>query len=274
VSHARAKTALVTGAARGIGRTVAAHLASQGIAVVVNCRKSVAAAEEVVAEIDAAGGRAVTVVADVSTAAGAAALVEAATEWGGPLDVVVNNVGDFVLKPLTDTTAQEWDEILRNNLSSAFYVSQCALPSMREAGYGRVVNLGSAPMNRLRAAGNVAPWAIAKAGVEILTRSMASEEASAGITVNCVAPGLMDNGHLTAAELEWLRQRVPAGRLGTTQEVAAAVAFLISPAASYISGATLSVSGGWDWDGRPDAAFDRAMLPAMFLADGETGGRR
>lgn len=274
MSHARAKTALVTGAARGIGRTVAAHLASQGIAVVVNCRKSVAAAEEVVAEIDAAGGRAVTVVADVSTAAGAAALVEAATEWGGPLDVVVNNVGDFVLKPLTDTTAQEWDEILRNNLSSAFYVSQCALPSMREAGYGRVVNLGSAPMNRLRAAGNVAPWAIAKAGVEILTRSMASEEASAGITVNCVAPGLMDNGHLTAAELEWLRQRVPAGRLGTTQEVAAAVAFLISPAASYISGATLSVSGGWDWDGRPDAAFDRAMLPAMFLADGETGGRR
>ncbi|HEX9334742.1 MAG TPA: SDR family oxidoreductase, partial [Pseudonocardiaceae bacterium] len=116
--------------------------------------------------------------------------------------------------------------------------------------YGRVVTIGLSPSVEVRGAPNIAAYAVAKTGVAVLTRSLAAEEARHGITVNCVAPGLIDNGHLPPEQAAWMARRVPAGRLGTGEDIAAAVAFLVSDAAAYICGATVTVSGGWDWQDR------------------------
>lgn len=125
------------------------------------------------------------------------------------------------------------------------------LPGMRERRKGRIINIGLSPTHMVRSAPNIAAYSISKTGVLILTRTLASEEAPYGITVNCLSPGLIDNGYLPPEQAKWMEKRVPMGRLGRPEEVANAVTFLVSKKASYISGANLSVSGAWDWDDRP-----------------------
>jgi 3-oxoacyl-[acyl-carrier protein] reductase len=163
----------------------------------------------------------------------------------------VNNVGEFTLGTVVEASSDIWRKTLDSNLNSAYYVSRAAIHGMRAHAYGRIVNLGLAPAALVRAAPNIAAYAVAKTGILILTRTMAAEEAKYGITVNSVSPGLIDNGYLPAAQRAWMLARVPMGRLGQPDEVAEAVAFLVSNRASYVSGADISVSGGWDWFDRP-----------------------
>lgn len=246
------RVALVTGGARGIGRDLCLRLARDGARVAVNYRSNSTSASQLVDELTALGTEAVALQADVCNPDQAEALVHAASEhFGEGVTILINNVGDFTLSSVAATSAQRWADVMDSNLNSAFYVTRSALPTMRELGYGRVVNLGLAPALMVRGAPNLAAYTVAKTGITVLTRSLAAEEARFGITVNCVAPGLIDNGHLPPEQASWMAKRVPAGRLGTGAEIANAVAFLVSDQANYISGATLAVSGGWDWDDRP-----------------------
>jgi NAD(P)-dependent dehydrogenase (short-subunit alcohol dehydrogenase family) len=261
------KKALVTGASRGIGRGIACALASQGAAVAINYRCDREAAEETAAEIIRDGGVAHCFQADVSVEPEARRLTAEAGDRLGGLDILVNNVGAFFFAPLDNTSFDDWDRVLKSNLFSCFYLCKAALPVLRGHG-SAIVNLGLSPLDRIRGAPNVGAYSVAKAGVLVLTRTLAVEEASHGVRINCVSPGLIDNGHLPGEQKQWMEARVPMGRLGTIDEVAQAVVFLVSDSASYISGANVSVSGGWDWEDRPtaydglfDSDFKNGILP-------------
>ncbi|MFN2464321.1 MAG: 3-oxoacyl-[acyl-carrier-protein] reductase [Candidatus Dormibacteria bacterium] len=239
------RVALVTGGGRGIGRAIALELAALGASVAVNYAHGAKAAEAVVAEITAAGGRAIALQADVSDGAAAAGLVEAATTELGGLAVLVNNAGitrDNLLMRMKD---EEWREVLETDLSGAFYTSRAALRPMLKARWGRIVNVASVAGT----AGNAgqANYSAAKAGLIGLTRSISREVGSRSITVNAVAPGLISTDMTSSLPAEILgraAEMASLGRLGEAVEVAAAVAFLASPAASYITGQCLVVDGG------------------------------
>ena len=245
------RVALVTGGARGIGRALCERLGHDGFRVAVNYRSDAAAARSLVERLRSAGVRAVALQADVCDPEQAGDLVHAAAEhFGAGVSILVNNVGEFSLSPVAATSVQRWDDVITSNLHSTFYVTRAALPGMREQRYGRVVTIGLSASLIVRGAPNIAAYSVAKTGVAVLTRSLAVEEAPHGITVNCVAPGLIDNGHLLPRQQEWMARRVPAGRLGTGEDIAEAVAFLVSDRAAYVSGATLAVAGAWDWEDR------------------------
>jgi len=244
------RVALVTGGARGIGRAIVERLAQDGTIVAVNFRNRQDAADQLVGCLDQDGAVVTCHRADVRDPRGAARLIEDVQGRHGRLDILVNNVGEFALGRLATTSDNHWRDVLDSNLTSAFHTSRHALPGMRDRGYGRIINIGLSPVHLVRGAPNLAPYAIAKTGVVILTRSLAAEEAAHGITVNCVSPGLIDSGLLPPVQREWMIERVPSGRLGRPEEVADAVGFLVSDRAAYISGANLTVSGGWDWEDR------------------------
>jgi 3-oxoacyl-[acyl-carrier protein] reductase len=241
------KTAVVTGSAWGIGRAIALALAEQGANVIVNYRQSEAAAEEVAAAARARGVRATAVRADVATSEGAHHLVAQGARALAPPDILVNNVGDFLLKTVAETTSAEWRQIFSSNVDSAFYVSRCALPHMRAEGWGRIVNLTFSPVEHMGARPRAAAYTAAKAAVLSFTRSLAAEEVKHGITVNAVGPGFVDTGpdRLSEELRKLMLHRSPLGRLARPEEVARAVVFLCHPDASYVTGTQLSLSGGW-----------------------------
>lgn len=244
------KKALVTGASRGIGRGIACCLAEHGAAIAINYKESRDAAETLVEEVARRGGTAYCLRADVSAEGEARRLViDAANRLGG-LDILVNNVGEFFFARVDATRSTDWERVLKSNLFSCFYLCSEALSILRRH-KGVIVNIGLSPVDRVRGAPNLSAYSIAKTGVVVLTRSLAVEEAPNGVRVNCVSPGLIDNGYLEHRQKEWMTRRVPMGRLGTVDEVSQAVLFLVSSSASYISGANISVSGAWDWEDRP-----------------------
>jgi 3-oxoacyl-[acyl-carrier protein] reductase len=239
------RVALVTGASRGIGRSIAMELAGMGAAVAVNYASGQAAAAAVVGEIEAAGGRAVALQADVSDPAQAAGLVEATVRELGGLGVLVNNAGvtrDNLVMRMKD---EEWRTVLETDLSGAFYTCRAALRPMLKAHWGRIVNVASIAGT----AGNAgqANYSAAKAGLIGLTKSISREVGSRAITVNAVAPGMIDT-EMTAALPEDILRRVgetaSLGRIGTVAEVSAVVAFLASPSSSYVTGQVVVVDGG------------------------------
>ena len=238
VSVPRVKTALVTGAAKGIGRAIALKLAREGYSIALHYRASSDEAFAVKLEIEALGMRAVTLSADLRDSSEAQKLVSSAHEQLGGLGVLVNNVGNYVRKPLAELTVIDWHEMLDSNLNAAFYTCHAALPIMRAQGYGRIVNLGFAGAQNLIARPNILPYAIAKTGIILLTKAIAQSEAAHGITSNVVAPGVIENSISKPLEL------IPLQRLGTVEELSDAVWGFVD--SSYQTGQVLEVAGGFN----------------------------
>ena len=237
------RVAVVTGAGRGIGRAVAISLAEAGVKVVVNSTGQTAAS--VVAEINAAGGQGLAVVADVSSPPEAARLVEAALAEYGRLDILVNNAGinrDRLVMRMSD---EEWDDVLRVNLTGVFLCTRAVLKAMMKQRWGRIINMTS--VVGLTGNAGQANYAAAKAGIIGFTRSVAREVALRGITVNAIAPGFIETDmtrQIPEGPREELLKRIPLGSAGTPADVAAAAVFLASEGAKYITGQVLSVDGG------------------------------
>ena len=236
------QVALVTGATRGIGKAIAAELQRRGMKV-VGTATSPAGAETITAALSAGGGRGV--VLDVNDAAAGEALVDAIVKEFGALHVLVNNAGitrDTLSMRMKD---EDWDAVLDTNLKSVFKLSRAVIRPMMKQRYGRIVSITSV----VGASGNAgqANYAASKAGMIGMSKSLAQEVASRGITVNCVAPGFIETpmtDALNDKQRESILGNVPAGRLGTGEEVAAAVVYLASDEAAYVTGHTLHVNGG------------------------------
>ena len=238
------KAALVTGASRGIGRAIAFELAKQG-ATVVGTATTPSGAEAIQQQLMAAGAKGAGMVLNVNDAQQSESVVAETAKRFGDIAILVNNAGitrDNLLVRMKD---EEWDEIMATDLKSVYRLSRLVMRSMMKARYGRIINITSV----VGATGNAgqANYAAAKAGVIGFSRSLAREIGSRNITVNCVAPGFIDTDMtraLTDAQRTALVGSIPLGRLGKPEDVAAAVVFLASPGADYMTGCTLHVNGG------------------------------
>ncbi|MEE8195126.1 MAG: SDR family oxidoreductase [Candidatus Bipolaricaulota bacterium] len=233
------KQALITGATQGIGQAIATRLARDGFSVVLNYRTNETKAAETLKTICKLSPDSILVKGDVTTEDGVNHIIsEAATR--GPINLLVNNVGDFLFKPALDTTIEEWNHILESNLTSAFLCCKAIIPHMREHQGGQIINIGVMNSEVLRAVPNTVPYTIAKTGLLILTKSLAKTEARWKIRINAVNPGHITSEHPPTGS----RNTIPLGRMGKPEEIASVVSFLASAEADYITGAIVNVHGG------------------------------
>jgi 2-dehydro-3-deoxy-D-gluconate 5-dehydrogenase len=252
----RGKLAMVTGGGQGIGEAICLRLAEAGAAVAV-VDLDAPTARRTTDRITKAGGRALAIVANVADASEDRAAVHTAVETFGRLDILVNNAGIFPFSPATETSADLWNRVLAVNLSGSFFLAQKAAKEMIRTGNdGAIINIAS--VDAIRPTGNLAHYDASKGGLVMLTRSLALELGPKKIRVNAIAPGSIDTPGASAAigavlpagvdpsELaKTFLARIPLGRTGAPDDIAAAVLFLASPAASYVTGATLVVDGGY-----------------------------
>jgi 3-oxoacyl-[acyl-carrier protein] reductase len=236
--------ALVTGGVKGIGRGVAIELAGRGVDIAICYRSSAAAAAETVSALQALGVRALAIQADVSRAEESQAFVERSTAELGPAEILVHGAGPYHRKDVLEETPEGWRAMLAGNLDSLFYCARLAAPAMIAAKQGRIIAYGMANADRAGAFPGVAAHYVAKVGVLTLVRQLARALAPHGITANAVSPGYIDSGS-TTEETRAAAPRIPAGRVGTIDDVVAATMFLLSDEAAYVNGANLIVSGGW-----------------------------
>ena len=237
------KTALVTGASRGIGAAIAKRLAAEGANVAITYTKGSNAAAEVVKTIEAAGGKAIAIQADATDAGAVQAAVAQTVGTFGALDILVNNAGTAIPKPFEETTLEEMDRVVDINLRGVFIATQAALKHLPNG--GRIISIGSAVGERTATPGLVA-YSATKAAVKLFTQGLAREVGSRGITVNNVQPGPIDTD-LNPAAGDWADPQIAntaLKRYGHVDDIAAMVAFVAGPEASYITGANLTVDGG------------------------------
>jgi 3-oxoacyl-[acyl-carrier protein] reductase len=239
------RVALVTGSSRGIGREIALTLGRTGFDVAVNYLKEADEAAKCVQEIMRSGVKSAAFRADVRKAAGAEGLVREVVSAFGRIDVLVNNVGDFMMKDILDLDPDEWMGRFDSNLHGTFFCCRAAIPHMIQHKWGRIVNIGVANADSIGPVLNTTPYTIAKTGVLILTKTLAKKLGPLGITANCVSPGMINKGDLSREDTEHLAKSVPLRRLGKPSDIASAVRFLVSEEGSYITGANIVVSGGW-----------------------------
>ena len=251
------KTALVTGAGRGIGAAIAQKLAAEGARVVLAEKTNLDGANDVAQAITRQGGEAVALAADVGDPESVRQLFSAAVSRFGTVDILVNNAGIVTRQPIVDTSPEDWDRVIRTNLYGGYHCVREAVPLMRSAGGGKIVNISSIHGRIAKAA--VGAYGATKSGIDMLTKQLAVELAPDRINVNAVAPGTIVTEiniplyksmepHDVALRTNLLR-RIPAQRIGEPADIANAVAFLASSAADYISGAILYVDGGYTADG-------------------------
>ena len=232
------RVALVTGGSRGIGAAIVRRLADAGIAVAVNYRERTDEANGLVNSIAGTGGKAVAIAADVSQADAVAQMVQRVNSEFGPIDILVNNAGIAITRGVDDLSEADFDRTIAVNLKSVFLCTQAVLPTMRSGKWGRIVNISS---GAARGAGAIGPhYNASKAGVEGLTRGYAARLVKEGITVNAVAPSLIETDMMKGQE--GLVSRIPLGRFGTADEVAQAVMMLLDN--PYMTGQTVAMSGG------------------------------
>jgi NAD(P)-dependent dehydrogenase (short-subunit alcohol dehydrogenase family) len=247
------KTAIVTGSSRGIGRAVARRFARDGAQVTVNCVTTVDKAGAVAEEIRRAGGEAIVVPADVSKRADAERLIAETIQAFGKVDILVSNAGIVIDRPFVDSTDEDWTRAIENNLHGFFNVTRAALPHMIGRRYGRVIATGSCITEIADFGGNAYSVCTAsKGGITAMLRPIAAEVARHGVTVNAVSPGYIATemlGEIDPAGLEAALRIIPMRRYGTPEEIAAAMAFLASDEAGYITGQVLRVNGGMSMGG-------------------------
>jgi 3-oxoacyl-[acyl-carrier protein] reductase len=237
------RTALVTGASRGIGAAIALALAEAGANVAINYRDRTAEAVSVAAAVKAIGPKAITVAADVSYTKSVAAMVQQTQQQLGPIDILINNAGIAMIRGLDDLTEADFDTTIAVNLKSVFLCTQAVLPHMRAQHWGRIVNISS---GAARGAGGVGVhYNASKAGLEGLTRGYAARLVKEGITVNAVAPSLIETD-MVRSGVASSPARIPLGRFGTSEEVAAVVMMLINN--EYMTGQTVALSGGMSFN--------------------------
>jgi 3-oxoacyl-[acyl-carrier protein] reductase len=233
------RVCLVTGSARKLGSAFARSLAEAGADVAVHYLSSREAAEKTAKAVRAAGSRCVTVRADVTRERDVERMFQTVEKRLGGVDVLVNNVGDFLLKPLRRTTPADWNAMLASNLHSVFYCCRRVLPGMRKRKYGRIITLGYGPCQRLEALENTVAYHMAKTALLVYTKGLAREEAPSGITVNMVSPGTI----FTSVNRPSVKT-IPVGRYAKYGDLAHAVLFLLREESSYITGNNLLVTGG------------------------------
>jgi len=237
------KIALITGGSRGIGAAIAKRLAADGANVAITYTKGTDAAASVVKEIERAGGRAIAIQADGADADASKAAVEKTVATFGRLDVLVNNAGTAVPKRFEETTLEELDRVIDINVRGTFIATRAALKHMKSG--GRIIMIGSCVGERLMTPGLV-PYSATKGAVKMFTQGLSREVGTRGITVNNIQPGPIDTD-LNPAAGDWAvpqKALTALGRYGSVDEVAALVAFVAGPEASYITGANLTVDGG------------------------------
>jgi 3-oxoacyl-[acyl-carrier protein] reductase len=239
------RIALITGGAKGIGRGVALDLASRHWKVAFCYRTSEHDARTTAQEITARGGQALTVRCDVSDPIAAKALISQVEQEWGRIDALINGAGPYHRINLLDETVEGWNGMFDGNLHPIFYLSQAVAPGMKARKAGRIVNFSMANADQMISQPDVTAHYIAKAGVLILTRTLAKLLAPYGITVNAVSPGFIDSGSAPPAELAAVTKRIPAGYIGTVDDTVAAVRYLLSDEARYVNGANIQISGAW-----------------------------
>ena len=234
----RGKVALVTGGSRGIGAAIASELAKAGAAVAVNYLQHAERANELIEALRAAGGKAIAAQCDVSQSSMVAKMVDQVKSALGPVDILINNAGIAITRGVDDLSEADFDQTIAVNLKSVFLCTQAVLPMMRQKKWGRIVNISS---GAARGAGAIGPhYNASKAGIEGLTRGYAARLVKEGITVNAVAPSLIETDMMKGQP--GLVGRIPLGRFGRPEEVAKAVMLLIDN--PYMTGQTIAMSGG------------------------------
>lgn len=242
------RTALVTGAGVGIGRAIAESLAAAGAFVGIHCHRSLDGANETLAAIQQHGGDGIVLPADLSSDNEASRLVDRFVESSsGRLDILVNNAGSPIeRRTIEDCPVELWRRIFDTNLTSAFIVTQRAIPHLKRSGHGAIVNNLSLSV-QTGGANGAGPYAAAKGGLQVLTRTLARELAP-DVRVNAIMPGVIETRHhevfTTPERMEQYRRETPLGRNGTAEEVAAVVRFLVSDDAHFVTGALIDVNGG------------------------------
>jgi len=239
------KVALITGGGRGIGRTIAINLAEQGWNVTICYRKSEAEANATLAAIQEKGVRGLALRCDVSDPSAAAELAKKVEKEFGRIDALINGAGPYHRVNLFDETIAGWHEMFDNNLHPVFYLSRAVAAGMKARQWGRIINFSMTNADQLVGQPFLTAHYIAKVGVLVLTRTLAKMLAPDGITANAISPGFIDSGSAPPEELAKMLKNIPAGYIGTTNDVSGVVNFLLSDDARYVNGANIHVSGGW-----------------------------
>ena len=237
--------ALITGGAKGIGRGIALDLASRQWKIAFCYRTSQAEAETTAQEITQRGGQALAIRCDVSDPVAAKNMVTQVEQEWGRIDVLINGAGPYHRINLFDETIEGWNDMFDGNLHPIFYLAQAVAPGMKARKSGRIISFSMANADQMEAQPDVTAHYIAKAGVLILTRTLAKLLAPYGITINAISPGFIDSGSAPPQELAAMTKRIPAGYIGTVDDTVAAVRYLLSEDARYVNGANIQISGGW-----------------------------
>ncbi|MCC6140128.1 MAG: SDR family oxidoreductase [Nitrospira sp.] len=239
------RIALITGGAKGIGRGIALDLAAQRWNIAICYRTSEAEAQKTALAITERGGQAMAIRCDVSDPVAAKDLVVQVERTWGHIDALINGAGPYHRVNLFDETVEGWNEMFDGNLHPIFYLAKAAAPGMKARKSGRIINFSMANTEQMISQPDVTAHYIAKAGVLILTRTLAKLLAPYGITVNAISPGFIDSGSAPPEELASMMKRIPAGYIGTVDDTVAAVRYLLSEDARYVNGANIQISGAW-----------------------------
>jgi len=237
--------ALITGGAKGIGRGIALDLATRQWKIAICYRTSEADARKTAQAITDRGGQVLALRCDVSDPMAVNSLVAQVEKEWRRIDVLINGAGPYHRVNLFDETIEGWNEMFAGNLHPIFYLAQAVAPGMKARKAGRIISFSMANADQMEAQPDVTAHYIAKAGVLILTRTLAKLLAPYGITVNAISPGFIDSGSAPPQELASMTKRIPAGYIGTVDDTVAAVRYLLSEEARYVNGANIQISGAW-----------------------------